>query len=67
MHLVAFVHQSVYVSVCLQKALSGLEQLLPVSHPSPNQEPTNSKRELVCGDWYPSGNTSTNHPIHFLV
>ena len=36
-----------------------------LTHPSPNQEPTDSERELVCGDWHPSGNT--NHPIHFLV
>ncbi len=27
------------------------------SDPSPNQEPTNSERKLVCGDWHPSENT----------
>ncbi len=34
-----------------------------LSHPSPNQEPTNSERKLVCGDWHPSENT--DHPTHF--
>ncbi len=32
------------------------------SHPSPNQEPINSERKLVCGDWHPSENT--DHPTH---
>ncbi len=28
------------------------------------QEPTNSERKLVFGDWHPSANT--DHPTHFL-
>ena len=50
--------------------VTGIIHLLIVSfidghpHPSPNQEPTNSERKLVCGDWHPSENT--DHPTHFL-
>ncbi len=39
--------------------------IIPQAHPSPNQEPTNSERKLVCGDWHPSENTE--HPTHFLL
>ncbi len=35
-----------------------------LSHPSPNQEPTNSERKLVFGDLHPSANT--DHPTLFL-
>ena len=34
------------------------------THPSPDQESTNSERKLVCGDWHPSENT--DHPTYFL-
>ena len=34
-----------------------------VAHRSPNYEPTNSERNLVCGNWHPSENTG--HPTYF--
>ncbi len=40
-------------------------QISPLTDPSPNQEPTNSERELVCGDWHSSKNTDHPHTVQF--